>query len=132
MNSMSEITNKDPFDSLIKKNDEAFDKVGIAEIVSKHLILLENGEISPKSSFKELTDEIRIWILLLGRKVLFTKKINSEEALGPTELSKLSNLGLSKTKRLVLEMNHLQNVGGKYFIPNYEISFVLESINNGQ
>ncbi len=113
---------KDPFDELIKKKSDAIDKELVASIVGNRLTIVEDGTIIPTSQFHELTDEQKIWALLLARKILSAKGIIEEEGLGPTEISKIGGIGLSKAKRLVLTLEHLTKIKGKYIIANYAIT----------
>jgi len=117
---------KDPLDELIVDESENPNINLLAELVSPYLrFAKESGEIIFNEDFYKLKDWQKVLISLLGRKVIFIKKLQEdfEEKITPKTLS--GNLGIphkSITKYASKELKGIiKSKKGKYFVPNYNL-----------
>ncbi len=117
---------KDPLDKLIVDEDENPNAELLAELVSPYFRFSKNsGEIIFNEEFYKLKDWQKVLIYLLGRKVIFIKKLQKDfnEKISPKEISECLNIPQkSITKYASKELKDIiKSEKGKYFVPNYNL-----------
>ncbi len=119
----------DPLDTLFVSGDEVNREL-LARILRPYLRLDEKGGVYPLNLFSanNLTNRQQIVLLLLARKA-YALKTNSDEWIGPTELSKLCNIpggSLRPTLRMLVEERIAEEEGGRYRINPFQLQKCLE------
>jgi hypothetical protein len=117
---------KDALDKLIVDEEENPNVELLAELVLKFLKFdKKTGEIIFNKEFSKLKDGQKILIYLLGRKVIFIKKLqkNFDEKIAPKEITDAIGGNLAKNRvYLTRELKGiLKSEKGKHFVPNYNL-----------
>jgi len=127
------MTEKDALDKLVLDEDENPNIDLLAEIVSKYLRFTKSGEIIFEKEFYELKDWQKVLVYILGRKVIFIKKLQNDldEKISYKEISK--QLGLKESSVTKYASKELKSIikseKGKYFVPNYNLHKCKEKLN---
>jgi hypothetical protein len=117
---------KDALDKLIVSESEVGNLDLLASLVKSYLqFIKETGEIIPNKEFYKLKDWKKLLIYLLGRKVIFIKKLNKDfiEEVTPKEIEDIFGVkSKSITKYAAVELKGIiKSDKGKYKIPNYNL-----------
>jgi len=118
----------DSLEDLFVEEEEALDLDALRSILVNYVKLSKEGGIFPLPGFETLSAEQKILTYLLAKKVL-KLKINLDELTAPKEIQESVGLpkGTVNPKLTGLADRRLvQNVKGKYFIPNYAVNKVKE------
>jgi len=127
------MTEKDALDKLILNEDENPNIDLLAEIILKYLRFTKHGEIIFEKDFYELKDWQKVLVYILGRKVIFIKKLQNDfdEKISYKEISK--QLGLKESSVTKYASKELKGIikseKGKYFVPNYNLYKCKEKLN---
>ena len=116
---------EDPLDKLIIDENKNLDIALLASLVGGFLKFTREGEIVFEREFYKLRDWQKNLIYLLGRKIIFIKKLkqNFKEEIAPREISKI--LGIPATSITRCAIRELKGIikseNGLYKIPNYTL-----------
>ena len=115
----------DALDKLIVDESASIDTNLLASLVSNYLKFTKEGEIIFEKDFYKLKDCRKILIYLLGRKIVFIKKLKQDfkEEVAPSEIE--DQIGIpskSITKYSSVELKGIiKSEKGKYRIPNFNL-----------
>lgn len=118
---MSDVEN---FYVLFADENELIDKKVVKGILKDYVELTKEGDIFLKRPFYELSNEKKIFVLLLDRKVL-SLTTAKDELTEPKEIQDITGMprGSCNPKSTELEEKRfLKSENGKYLVPNYAIS----------
>ncbi|MCD6092453.1 MAG: hypothetical protein J7J38_00340, partial [Candidatus Aenigmarchaeota archaeon] len=118
------MTEKDPLDKLIVDESENPNISLLAGLVSPYLRFdKKSGEIIFNEEFYKLKDWQKVLIYLLGRKVIFVKKLQKDfdEKITPKKISEILNIESKHIRTYASrELKGLiKSEKGKYSVPNY-------------
>lgn len=117
----------DVFDKLFV-DESAWNKELVLEILEPYIKLTKEGSIIPLSEFHNLSNEKKLVLVVLSRKVLAAKNITAE-AVSPTEVQNITGLSVGSvnpTLTALASKGILKNDAGKYSVPNYAIHKIRE------
>ncbi len=118
------MSDEENFDDLFVEKNELLDKKVVKGILKDYVELTKEGDIFLKEPFHKLSNEKKIFVLLLARKVL-SLTVGKEELTAPKEIQDITGMprGSCNPKLTELEEKRfLKSENGKYFVPNYAIS----------
>ena len=114
-------------------DENAVNKELIFDILADYIQLTNNGSIVFLGNFNGLTNEKKIVLIMLARKVLALKGITTE-FLSPSEVQNIVGLPkgtVNPTMTVLASNGYLRNDGGKYHVPNYAIIRIRDFIKRG-
>ena len=116
----------DALDKLIVDEKESLDTELLAKLVQGYLRFTKEGEIIFEREFSNLKDYQKVMVYLLGRKVVFVKKLkqNFKEEVSYKDISKLFGIKEPSVRKYAsLELKGIiRTKGGNYEIPNFNLS----------
>lgn len=115
----------DALDKLIVDEKESLDVELLAELVRGYLRFTKEGEIIFEKEFSKLKDYQKVMVYLLGRKVVFVKKLNQnfKEEVSYKDISKLFGIKESSIRKYAsLELKGIIRAKkGNYKIPTFNL-----------
>ena len=129
---------KDLLDKLIVDEDENPNIELLVGLVSPYLRFdKKSGEIIFNEEFYKLKDWQKVLIYLLGRKVIFVKKLQKDfdEKITPKKISKILNIPQKSITRCACRelKGIIKSEKGKYLVPNYNLYKCKEKVKkNGK
>ena len=102
-------------------DESVFDVRGAVEILEPYVRLTKEGHMIFLASFHRLTNERKLTIVLLSRKILGIKNITND-TLSPSEVQRITGLSVgtvNPTLSSLAAKGILRNNEGRYSIPSY-------------
>lgn len=110
---------------LVVKKDDVVNKKVLGEILSKYIMIGDDGEIIPEKNFFKQTEANKITIFLLANKAKFILGIGDmkQESVSSLEISKQTGVNSNHISEYVRRLDGLvKKDKNGYFVPNYNIS----------
>ncbi len=133
---MSNIVESDPLQGLISESTEEINRAQLAELVKPYAAFSKDGSVTFLPAFYKLNNASKVLVVLTAQKarhLLFGDRFTTD-AMSSAEMINLEVMAegsVKSTVKRLLEKTHdiKKNSDKKYYIPNYQLSSLKETIS---
>lgn len=126
--------NKDALDELFVAEEKTVSHETLRDLLINYLQFSPDGGIFFLPDFENLTSEQKILLYLIAKKIL-KLKLGRDELTSPKEVQDATGLPrgtVNPTMVFLANKRLVQNIKGKYFVPNYAISRIKNILEIGE